>query len=249
MHDMSVIWLRPHDDLISVTPFVSVVLIRSPAGGQTTDIPSDNVRINPYVVCHVRGTRNGMNAIFKTNRRQRLQQRRHHAIRPWTIPPTCSLSILWTQTTLRLSVFGLSRISITLHVAPPCCAVGRLISRRVRVTGETSSRRRVSNAGSRRSAKPGFLPISAGKASIIILSSIWGTVRVPFSFHFIYLFTRHHIKKYNWRISLMTRYVYINVGTTKRLKTLIKAAFQSSGLAIILFKDACKHINTFNRVG
>ena len=63
--------------------------------------------------------------------------------------------------------------------APPCCAVGRLISGRVRVTGETSSRRRVSNASSRKVGEAGFLPISAGKASIIILSSIWGTVRVP----------------------------------------------------------------------
>ena len=33
----------------------------------------------------------------------------------------------------------------------------------------------------------------------------------------------------------MTR--YINVGTTKRLKTLIKAAFESSGLAIVQLGD------------
>ena len=48
---------------------------------------------------------------------------------------------------------------------PPCCAIGRFISRLVSVAGKVGSLRHVSVAGSRGPAKSGFLPISAGKAS------------------------------------------------------------------------------------
>ena len=53
----------------------------------------------------------------------------------------------------------------------PCCAVGRFISRRVRITAEAGPRHRVRVAGSHgRAGEAGFLPISAGEASIHIVA-------------------------------------------------------------------------------
>ena len=56
--------------------------------------------------------------------------------------------------------------------APPCCAVGRFISRHVRVTGEAGSRRRLRVAGSHGPAKPAFCRNRPGKLVIIIISGI-----------------------------------------------------------------------------
>ena len=59
-------------------------------------------------------------------------------------PSTTAIPIINMNTTATDVYFRQSR-SIR---APPCCAVGHFISRRVRVTGEASSGRRVRFAGS-----------------------------------------------------------------------------------------------------
>ena len=55
----------------------------------------------------------------------------------------------------------------------------RFISRRVRVTGEAGSRRRLSVAGSH-GARAGFLPILAGKASLEYLLDLWRAANMKY---------------------------------------------------------------------